>query len=402
MGAEAALRDLKELLDTARLPRQALKSGTRLLERIGAPVRIAILGLPGSGKSELLNFLAGRHIIPPDVKFPTLELIFGQNSHTTLTGQDGTTTNYSGIAVDQIKQAKPVFVKIETNLPTLKHTSFLEVVTGTSPNDQTAAIDWAMRRADMVIWCSQGFSKAEQTLWSRVPDNLKDHSFFVLNRADTLITDGLFADRIAALQPIIADEFHSLIPIATLQAIAASQQPDESLLKSSGGKALLSAISKQVKMGRRADADSVLIFLNRYKTHAKPASKAPAKASKTVSQKKKTIEPSMPEPAPAVDQGNSKDFSSAALNFLQENTAELSAAASLGSEEILTRCCDISNHLVDMFADTQSADIDLQDDILDAAEVLVLMQLEEGDAPAADAVTLLLQLKRGFELKIAA
>ncbi|MGR3661842.1 MAG: hypothetical protein ACU0CA_11760 [Paracoccaceae bacterium] len=400
MGTEAALRDLKELLDTARLPDQALKSGTRLLERIGAPVRIILLGLPGSGKSELLNFLAGTRIVPPNTKFPTLELIFGQNSRTTLTGQDGATTDHSGIAVDQIKKSKPVFVKIETNLPILKNTSFLEVVTGASPKDQAAAIDWAVRRADMVIWCSQGFSEVEQTLWSRVPDNLKDHSFFVLNRADTLTAEGLFADRIAALQTIVADEFYSLIPIATLRAIAASQNPDgpdEALLKDSGGKALLSAISKQVNMGRRADADSVLMFLNRYKTHAKPASKSPVETAKPILAKQHTSEQS-----PAVDPGNSKDINSAALAFLHENTTELSAAASLGSEEILSRCCDISNHLADMFADTQSVDADLQDDILDAAEVLVLMQLEEGDAPAADAVTLLLQLKRGFELKIAA
>jgi len=42
------------------------------------------------------------------------------------------------------------------------------------------------------------------------------------------------------------------------------------------------------------------------------------------------------------------------------------------------------------------------DELTEASELMVLMQAESGDTPAADAVTLLLQLRREMEMKLAA
>ena len=42
------------------------------------------------------------------------------------------------------------------------------------------------------------------------------------------------------------------------------------------------------------------------------------------------------------------------------------------------------------------------DELAEASDMMVLMQVEEGDGPAADAVTLLLQLRRDMEMQLAA
>lgn len=410
--ADSLLVQLQELLDSGRLPTGAAKSGTRLLRRVNSPVRIAVLGLPGSGKSELINFLAGCRIIPENAKLPTLELQFDATSRTTITKQDGSTDTFDGLAFDQVLQTHTAFIKVETDLPVLKRTSLLEVVTDGNPDDQVAAIGWATRRADILLWCSQGFSAAEQKLWARVPDALKDRSFFVLNMADKLSAQGILSDRITALQNIVANEFHSLFPIATLQALTAVDPqgtPDQSLLIASGGKALKKAISRQVDLGRRADIDSVLMFLKRYdatsvteapsKIISHPATSKPQGQSAESTIKKPDAEPT----APIQVTSNPQDPNTAALIYLNDRAVSMAQAAPhLEPTDILDQCCETANHLADLFADNESDDSAVPEDVLDAAEVLVLMQLEDGEGPAADAVTLLLQLKRGFGDRIAA
>ena len=50
----------------------------------------------------------------------------------------------------------------------------------------------------------------------------------------------------------------------------------------------------------------------------------------------------------------------------------------------------------------EEASPDVEELILDAADVILLMQSEDGEVPAADAVTLLLQLRRELEARLAA
>ena len=56
------------------------------------PIRIAILGHPGSGKSQLLNLIAGERIIPAGAELPSVELRFGPARRITLLDEDGRET----------------------------------------------------------------------------------------------------------------------------------------------------------------------------------------------------------------------------------------------------------------------------------------------------------------------
>ncbi len=73
-------------------------------------------------------------------------------------------------------------------------------------------------------------------------------------------------------------------------------------------------------------------------------------------------------------------------------------------EKVLDLCNDTADGLQDLFdKGAVAADVaDLRDEVLQTREHMTLLQLEKATGSAADAVTLLLQLKRDFEARIAA
>jgi len=414
MGNEPELDRLEKLLTEGQLPKEAKQTGTRLLNRINSPVRVAIFGLPGSGKSSLLNFLAGQKIIPDGLSLPTLELSWGAHAKTSLTLQDGSTNECDGISLEGAAKQNPAFVKIELPLPILEKITLLEIVSDGSTDDLTASLDWATRRAEIALWTTQEFSDAEQALWSRVPDVLKGHSFLVLTKADILSSDDALSDKLAALKPIVSEEFRSLFPIATVQAVAATLADgtaDQIAANESGGKALLKALLWQVEAGRRADLDSVLIFLNRHTAKKRQLSKRPVSKISPISTNSRQL-PSIEAPVEdsAREIGSElRDLWTNALKYLNERGSDLSQiVAQNGTQDvtaILLHCADTADHLTETFNDEVTIEPDfahLHEDILDSAEMILLFHMENGEGPAADAVTILLQLRRGLEEKLAA
>jgi len=283
-------------------------------------------------------------------------------------------------------------VRIEMDLPILQRISLIEVAVDGPAVDQVSPIDWAAKRADIVLWCTQRFEPAERALWASVPDGLKDHSFCILTKADAISQTGNLGHEINQIQGVVAEEFHSLIPLATLQALSAGG-PDgavnDKLLAASGGKALMSALLNEVALGRQADLDNAQLFLKR---HGVEDLQVPVIAE--VSQQK----------VPSIS-----DLSMSALKYLQEQVQKIGDVAppddSDDAGDVLELCSQTANHVADIFIEQISTDDDvlgLQGDLMEAADVILLLQLEEGVDPAADAVTVLLQIQRDLQGNLAA
>jgi energy-coupling factor transporter ATP-binding protein EcfA2 len=219
--AESVAPHLAAALRTAALPARAALAGQQLLDRLTSPIRVAILGHPGSGKSQLLNLIAGERIIPQDTQLPSVELRFGAVRRITLLDAEGHETALSAGDLQTIGPEAAALVRIEAPLPVLSTLTLIEVATRGTAEEERAGVQWAASRADVVIWCSQAFTPAERWLWSGMPERLKDHGFLVLTKADQLIRDGTLGRTIAELDDVVAEEFHSLVPVATLQGLAA-------------------------------------------------------------------------------------------------------------------------------------------------------------------------------------
>ena len=217
------------------------------------------------------------------------------------------------------------------------------------------------------------------------------------------------------METVVAEEFHSLFAVATLQGIKAQTRAgglDEAMYHGSGSSALTSEILRHAERGRRADLDSAQLFLARYHIDAPDGE---TKAS-TEAATEPADAPSPPEPEraaavhlPELDAPIDPDLFVGAARFLKRRgdtlAAKLDSADSGDTREILDECSDAVEHLIDMFSNDDSgcdvADAFL-DDLHEASEIMVLMQTEHGDGPPADAATLLVQLRREMEMKLAA
>lgn len=430
---DTVIETLAAALQSDALPAAAREYAEHLLRRLLSPVRMSVLGLPKSGKSELINMFLGRRLLPKDARLPTTEIVYGETDRMTATGADGSVMTEDKIDLSLVDGRDAAFLKIETAAPILQRVSLLEVVTDGTAVDLSSAIDWSVRRTDIALWCSQGFDDVEQVVWRRVPDSLKDHAFLVLTKADVLSEERSLSRRVASLETVVAEEFHSLFAVATLQALTAyngSGAIDDAMYHASGGGALTAEILRHAERGRRADFDGAHMFLARYKIRpGSLATKKKADVGKAVPEpesvevkpvevpKPKAIEPDIPVAqgevsAPEPERRDVPENPALlidAVRFLQRRGETLSdKAAELGegnARALIDQCVDAVEYLVDRFSqdETGCPVVDgFIDELAEAGDMMVLMQVEDGDGPAADAATLLLQLRRDMEMKLAA
>ncbi|MEJ8561772.1 hypothetical protein QTO30_11445 [Yoonia sp. GPGPB17] len=238
-------------------------------------MRVALLGMPGSGKSAILNLLVGQDVIPDGVRLPTLELAYGDAEKAICTLPDGSKTALDHIDTAEIAAMSPVFVEMRMPLPALRKISLLEVVAPNDPNAIHRASQWAAKRCDVTLWSTRGFNETEQRIWGTMPDLTKDHAFCMITRADFLKTEGMLETTVGAVKLAAKDEFAEVLPIATTQAINARRTDgtvDKVAMRDSGGSALISAVLKQVERGRQSAVDMADMMLHQ---HADLLARAP-------------------------------------------------------------------------------------------------------------------------------
>ncbi|MEO1537301.1 MAG: hypothetical protein AAFR73_06185 [Pseudomonadota bacterium] len=454
-GDDTVIERLERALEGDALPKAARDYAHHLVRRLSQPVRVSVLGFPGAGKSQLVNMFLGEAVVPDGAELPTTEYAWGDVPRMIVTGAEGSAITVHGADVQALSGQKAAFLRIELPVEILRRVNLLEVVTDGTEEELTSGVDWVVRRTDIALWCTQEFGPAEQAIWRRVPDSLKDHAFLVLSKADQLSAEKLLRKRVAALESVVAEEFHSLFAVATLQALRAYKNGtvDEALFHASGAGALTSEVLRHAERGRRADFDSAHMFLARYDNDgaARPISRPTSRTTsgsrpksvptaRSVSQlpTAQTPDPTRsvtqapisrpiveaatpalaPTPAPAsVATPNAPKqpkvenvaLFTDSIRFLRRRADSLTETAeTLGegnANGLIESCVSAVEHLVDEFSQDETgcdaADAFI-DELAEAQDMMVLMQIEDGDGPAADAVTLLLQLRRDMEMQLAA
>lgn len=259
--------ELEQAVASGLLPDSVQEKAEQLLTRLQKPVRLALLGMPGSGKSALLNLLVGSNVIPEGVRLPTLQLVYAETPKAVCTLPDGSKTVLDDVDIAEIAALSPVFVEMQMPHAALRKISILEVVAPNDPNAIHRASQWAAKRSDVALWCTRGFNETEQRIWATMPDLTKDHSFCMITRADYLRTEGLFEATVGAVKLAARDEFTDVLAIATTQAIAARHADgtvDKVAMRDSGGSALISAVLKQVELGRQSAVDMADVMLHQH------------------------------------------------------------------------------------------------------------------------------------------
>lgn len=395
-----ALHDqLEQALKSGALRPEARQWGQRLLSRLQSPVNVVVMGPPESGKSNIINMLSGIPAIPMDASTPVIEIAAGPKRSVVFEHEDGSIARFDGLLEEFSPPQNAIRAYQELPLRLLQDHSFIEINLTGGPAQKEAILEWAIDRADVILWCTQQFGADEQMIWSAVPDELKDHSFLVLTKADQKMMKGTLQGAIDRLEPVVNEEFLNLFPVATLQGIAASANDStasDRLWKSSGGKALRDAVMHQVQSGRSADLDNAQVFLSRFVpkelTIAPPTGASPvAPVNQSVNQLTTVTQ---------VQGAQNIAVFEDALSLLQTRAAKMLDLLVKGNEPdpalILESCVAAANALSDIMVRTGFGDASfdsLREDAMDSAEMMLLFQLEETEDAATDAVTLLLQLK---------
>ncbi len=267
-AADQTYDTLKTVLAEGRLPANVADTAVKLCHRLKEPVRVSVMGLPGSGKSTVVNLLLNKIVVPDGVKLPTAQFLKGDTTRAVCTLADGSTKLVADADPHDIAAYEPMFVEFQMPLPALGRISVLEVVAPASPKEQQRAMHWAARRTDMAIWCTQSYTSIEQALWGSLPEPVKDHSFMLLTCADLLAQQGTLEQTLEEIRFGAGHEFNKIMPIATTDAIAARRADgsvDKPLMQKSGGLTLISSILRQVDQGLQATVDQADLILHKFR-----------------------------------------------------------------------------------------------------------------------------------------
>jgi len=267
-GELTVAQRLGRALDRGLLPAGGpAEAAERLIERLERPARVALLGLPGSGKSSILNLLVGSIVVPETLRLPTIIVQHGDVSRMVCTLTDGTTRILPGHDLAEVLPLAPALVTLEMDLPALKVISLLEVSAGPMEAEQKRAATWASKRADIVIWCSTSYLPKEQAVWESLPDSVKDNSFMFLTKVDLLGSRESAVAMHDRVELRAGEEFRQILSISAKQARTAMPTGgavNRELFRDSGASAVIAAIKTRVQSGRRADMDTAELLLARH------------------------------------------------------------------------------------------------------------------------------------------
>lgn len=259
---------LGRALDRGLLPAGGpAEAAERLIERLERPARIALLGLPGSGKSSILNLLVGTVVVPETLRLPTIIVQHGQTARMICTLTDGSTKILPGSDLAEVLPLAPALVTLEMDLAALKVISLLEVSAGPMEAEQKRAATWASKRSDIVIWCTTSYLPKEQVVWESLPDTVKDNSFMFLTKVDLLGSRQQAAAMHDRVELRAGEEFRQILSISAKEARAAvppGGPVNRDLFRDSGAAAVIAAIKTRVQSGRRADTDTAELLLARH------------------------------------------------------------------------------------------------------------------------------------------
>lgn len=260
--------------DTAKRLRDAIEDGVlqgtdadraeQFISRLKSPVRVAIMGPRRSGKSSVLNLLAGAHVAQAGLTLPTLQLTYGPTK-TTCVSPKGERRTVLGTNPEDFAKGRPIFIEMQRDLSALQTVALLEVVADGTLEQRAKAVSWASKRCDIAIWCTSTFDAEEQAVWSRMPDALRKHAYLVLTRADELGDATSVRNRLQSLNEVAANNFATLRPIAApmgLRAILDNGNIEPSDFAKSGAQALVEDILGKVNAGRQKVRDAAQALLD--------------------------------------------------------------------------------------------------------------------------------------------
>lgn len=266
MREDDITRSLGRLLGAQTLSSRAAKQADTVYDALTRPKRVTVMGPPKSGKSDLMALLAGKRVVPADVSLGTICLVHGEHAHTVMDMPDGSTQELDGVpsAATMDGGASPLKTTIAVPLPALKKVNLMRLAEANTLEDQSKAMAWAADQSDIVIWCTTRFAMIEKTMWALMPDRVRDHAFVL--RTSLVAFDHNIATARSDLGRRVGDEFAFVLAADLKVALAAqvSVPIDTDGMKKSGATTIISALLKEIDLGRQNAINQAELILAKY------------------------------------------------------------------------------------------------------------------------------------------
>lgn len=363
-SAEAELAGLAGVLADPAGAAEIRARAERLALKLSNPVRVAILGLPGAGKTELAGFLVGERLtVPGNADGIRPPLIF---SHSETAAARAGWWNGKEVAVDPEDldaafRESPDFVELKLPNPILKLINFIDMP-GVAGGERLAEqVRWTAARAEILIWCTHAawaWSTEEVHLWSLVPQRVQRSSLLAVTHTDEPLAVIAIGETLARLRTAALPRFRDLVTIATTSAVAAAPSgnvQDIRAWEASGGRALVGRLLAAARAVREADIEAARALLAEVAPplvdEPEAAAPEPAPVSRTEAPEARAPEagrPASPEPAPSDDLARRLDglialasedgglrsgvFLTSAAQLAETLSASLSAPGALAEE----------------------------------------------------------------------
>lgn len=408
----AVLARLEALMVSGVLTQAEFVSCSGLAEALRRPARVAVLGQSTADVTSVLASMLEEHLVTMVPEGPAVEIFFGPAACHVATFEDGSSLSQDGYPRHDLMRYGPLLLQIEAPLPILGTMAFLGIELGPEPEAYTAALGWAARRAEIAIFCTEGFGDLEAAIWRAAPDRLKNHCYLVITGerdAGSARAHGAFDAVIHA--PTAAE---AAAPLAALKH----------------------RLAADITAAREEDVDAAELFLRRFRREdsepsgaegADPAgaARAPgplpgsAGAPGTDAPAPAATPPAAPEPelddfALAMAEAESaarRLVSGPLILHLKRRSRALAEIlewreeSDAWPEQVLEHCAETAEALRELVAawpeDDPVADR-LRAVIDQACDTVVLLQLEAGPEQAEDAARVLYQLRTDFEQEMAA
>jgi hypothetical protein len=425
---DAIEEQLQQAMMSGLLPDAAQVQAEKIMTRMHQPVRLALLGMPGSGKSSMLNLLVADEVLPAGIRLPTMQLTYGDQEQAICTLSDGSKKTLVSAHASEIAALSPVFVEMQMPLAALKKITVLETVAPADPNALHRASQWAAKRADVVLWCTKEYSDDERRIWTQMPDTIKDHGLLMITHMDQLQANNTFDGVVGSARTATMGEFDKVLPIDLRSALSARQDDgnvDKGTMRTSGGLALIKAVLKQVDQGKRFAVDMAEVLLLQNADVLAPLKDQPAApvvedvAPEAIVEEEVAVVAPDPDPIAQVHslaarRATEDDIGPDTRAAYEHVLAQLQTRAAalvtdqkdIAPAEVMDACVDqiqwVCDYLNDNGNDAYTQIQNARDTAFDAADLVQLMQMEKRDSAAIEAVTLLLQVKRELQADLVA
>ncbi|WP_299722479.1 hypothetical protein [uncultured Tateyamaria sp.] len=407
MTLDTIYEDLSAAIAADRFPASVVPQAQGLCETLTSPARITLFGMPGAGKTGVLNLLAGGRAVPDHMALGTVRVAYGEQEKTEVTLASGETLAMDGLPdPDALSGMQPALTQVFLPMPALTQINLMEVSFGTDPTGQARAIKWAAKQTDMAIWCTTGFTQAEDALWQTTPDRMRDHGFLLLTQTDRL--DAERNERLAQLHQAAGSEFAYVLGVSVHEANAAAAQGsiDKEMMRASGGMKLISTILKEIENGRQNMIDQAQVLLRMHPEVTQFPTSGAATAD-PVETPAPAPEPEVqPEPVVEATPDTVVVAFKAAVARLSKLGAELSETEEPDTDTVLDASISALGWLGAHLEDSDLPDTPAVSQAVamtqDAEDLVQLMRIEGTQTARTDAILALLQLKRGFQTTLAA